>query len=584
MERTNWTGAIVALNQEKAYDRILHPYLWRILEKFGLPDQFIKTVQALYNNAKTFVMINSELSDPFTISRGVRQGDTLSCLLFDIAIEPLTESIRRSREITGIQTPSRREYLKVKLFADNTTVYLSEDDDIKELENILAKWCKVSGAKFNIEKSEIIPLGNKMQRDETIRSRKLNPTCGEIPPHIHIAKDGKPVRILGAWLGNEINQATMWVPILENCQKCLKRWGAAKHLLEGRRLILQMQVTGVTQYLTKVQGMPKEIKMELNKQIRRFMWNNEKMDTVNQAQMYTTHEKGGKKVLNIKARNKAIHLTWLKAYLNLGEDRATWTYFADTLITTDIPPSHGVDDSPESRVMPIIQSWSTRKKGSTLPEDLKMMLKLTEECNVQLAATNPAGRIQRQLPIWYHACSVPSARRLYKTKTAKCLRKKHQVKLVGDVLETIANTPEDHAPRNNCRCRKCQHLRDNDKCMHPHECLTLAAELVKKIHPKWNPTIKRTATPPLNTNGNQTPDNEGTTFNPSNEVNELKDAIMIFGNTMNEPPGITRTASNNRNTNALETIIYTDGACNNNGEETAHASSGIWYGKDDPRN
>ena len=100
----------------------------------------------------------------------------------------------------------------------------------------------------------------------------------------------------------------MWVPILENCCRRLLRWGAVGHSLEGRRLILQMQVAGVTQYLTKVQGMPRDVETQLNKQIWNFTWNHEKADTVNQAQMYVPHQKGGKKILDIEAQNKAIHL------------------------------------------------------------------------------------------------------------------------------------------------------------------------------------------------------------------------------------------------------------------------------------
>lgn len=38
-----------------------------------------------------------------------------------------------------------------------------------------------------------------------------------------------------------------------------------------------------------------------------------KSDTVNQAQMFVPHKEGRKKILDIEARNKAIHLTWLKA-------------------------------------------------------------------------------------------------------------------------------------------------------------------------------------------------------------------------------------------------------------------------------
>ena len=37
-------GAIVALDQEKAYDKITHPYIWKILEKFEFPTELIKTI------------------------------------------------------------------------------------------------------------------------------------------------------------------------------------------------------------------------------------------------------------------------------------------------------------------------------------------------------------------------------------------------------------------------------------------------------------------------------------------------------------------------------------------------------------
>lgn len=42
-------GAIVALDQEKAYDKIMHDYLWRALKAFNLPSQFINTIKALYS-------------------------------------------------------------------------------------------------------------------------------------------------------------------------------------------------------------------------------------------------------------------------------------------------------------------------------------------------------------------------------------------------------------------------------------------------------------------------------------------------------------------------------------------------------
>ena len=88
-EATEQNGLLIALDQEKVYDKITHDYLLCALETYNFPESFQRTIQFLYENAETSVMINGVLSKPFNVTRGVRQGDPLSCLLFNIAIEPL---------------------------------------------------------------------------------------------------------------------------------------------------------------------------------------------------------------------------------------------------------------------------------------------------------------------------------------------------------------------------------------------------------------------------------------------------------------------------------------------------------------
>ena len=112
MERMNRKGVIVALNQEKVYDKVIHPYLWAVLRKLEFPENFINTVATLYDGAMTAVMINGELSPSYRVTRGVRQGDPLSCLLFNSVIEPLAEYIWRMNTLEGIPIPRRQEYLK----------------------------------------------------------------------------------------------------------------------------------------------------------------------------------------------------------------------------------------------------------------------------------------------------------------------------------------------------------------------------------------------------------------------------------------------------------------------------------------
>jgi hypothetical protein len=187
-EITEENGTIITLDQEKAYDCIHHDDLWKVLEAFHIPAPFIRTIKSLYNHAHTWVAINGVLSLPFKVTRGVRQGDPLSCPLFDLAIEPLACMIRKNPDIHGLDIPCLTEKLVIKLFADDTNLYLSAHDRLDIVQETLDKWCATSGAKFNIEKTEIIPVGSKAHRCEVITTRKINQRdTSPLPAQIHIA-------------------------------------------------------------------------------------------------------------------------------------------------------------------------------------------------------------------------------------------------------------------------------------------------------------------------------------------------------------------------------------------------------------
>ena len=64
-------GCIISLDQEKAYNKIDHEYLWEILKEFGFPNQFINLIKMIYSRAKTSVMINGVTPAPIKVERGV---------------------------------------------------------------------------------------------------------------------------------------------------------------------------------------------------------------------------------------------------------------------------------------------------------------------------------------------------------------------------------------------------------------------------------------------------------------------------------------------------------------------------------
>ncbi|KIY47089.1 hypothetical protein FISHEDRAFT_20358, partial [Fistulina hepatica ATCC 64428] len=188
----------------------------------------------------------------------------------------------RKSNLKGMTVPGKEaeNRLIIKLFADDTTVYLSQHDNFQDLEDILLTWCNISQANFNIQKTEVIPVGTEQYRQDVIRTRKIGADSKPIASSVHIAVDGEAIRILGAWIGNNIDKAVPWSLILKKVDDTLAlyrilrvtaRWERYHPTIIGRRLITQMFAGGMTQFRTKAQGMPKSIEKKLIKTIRDYM-------------------------------------------------------------------------------------------------------------------------------------------------------------------------------------------------------------------------------------------------------------------------------------------------------------------------
>ena len=207
--------------------------------------------------------------------------------------------------------------IKINLYADDMTIYLSSTDKYSDLENILQKWCLASGAKFNLEKTEIIPIGTETHRGRLTQTRQIHPDDPPLPPGINIAMDGNATRVLGAWIGNKIEEAQPWSPTVDKIKETLDRWVHSKPTLDAKCLIIQMVVGGMMQFLTKAQGMLNTITRSLQTIIRDFLWNGNKTPPgLSLNNVMRNKKEGGINLLDLEARNQAIELTWLKSYTN----------------------------------------------------------------------------------------------------------------------------------------------------------------------------------------------------------------------------------------------------------------------------
>ena len=576
-------GAIVALDQEKAYDRITHPYLWNILEKFAFPERMTNTIKALYRNAPTSVIVNGVVSDPYRVTRGVRQGDPMSCILFNLGIEPLAANIRKSN-IRGMDIPNMNEKAKVSLFADDTTVILTEHDSFAELIGILDKWCEMSGAKFNVEKTEIIPIGTESYRKRLIEARTMNETGERIPDPIHITREGSATRLLGAWIGNGVNPITPWKRIVETIRKDFARWEARYPTLEGKRHIVQMIAGGKTQFLTRAQGMPKEVADEIRKAVSSFVWG-KRTATMGIRDAAKSPEYGGRKILDIVKRNEAIDLMWVKQYLNMGTNRPKWAYLMDEIFRIVRPKRPKETYHMIEKWNPLIQHWKPKARSPDIPQRVHDALRLAGKYGVELESLDPSETTRSEMPVWLHRKASSEAARLYKTDAAKCLRNNHRTHYIEQLTKMLEKVPDEHRRTNFCTCPTCKNAAEQG-CTHPQKCLEMARKLIESLAPRWRPTPPqhRTEDARVNEREGMGEPAHGTLVNTTTGATNLRDSIRIFTKRQGllEASSLQQTSDENQMNQEL--TVYTDGSCFGNGTAEARAGSGAWYGNEDPRN
>ena len=83
-------GMVVKIDLANAFDRVSHPFLFQVMQKFGFASDFISWVRACISNPWIAPLVNGRAGPFFQASRGLRQVCPLSPLLFAIQASVLS--------------------------------------------------------------------------------------------------------------------------------------------------------------------------------------------------------------------------------------------------------------------------------------------------------------------------------------------------------------------------------------------------------------------------------------------------------------------------------------------------------------
>lgn len=169
-----------------AFDSVHRESMWRVLHQAGIPLKLCNVLRNLYSGAASQVRIHGELTEPFAVNTGVRQGCILSPALFVLSLNWIMSKLRQ--DFPGIQVNNELTLSNLS-YADDIVLLAENEDDAQSYINALSQHASKLGLRINSAKTKVMAVAAP-------------------PPLLHL--DGVPLEVvpkfkyLGATISNDV--------------------------------------------------------------------------------------------------------------------------------------------------------------------------------------------------------------------------------------------------------------------------------------------------------------------------------------------------------------------------------------------
>ncbi|KAK2642188.1 hypothetical protein Ddye_023951 [Dipteronia dyeriana] len=246
---------------QKAFDTLNWKFLCRVLRAFVFSQTFMDWIVSILGSSRLSILINGSPTSYFSCSRGVRQGDHLSPLLFGLAEDFLSRLLSRmveSDQLLPISSPRGFSALTHLLYADDVLVFCR--GTVKNLKSVMLAfrvYGSISGQLVDWIKSSIF-FGS------SISPARIS--CLQSLVGIQIGR--LPFSYVGVPLFQGKPKKAILMPIAYKILSKFAKWKGKSHSLAGRATLIRSVITGSFVHSFMIYKWP----TFLTKKIRNFLW------------------------------------------------------------------------------------------------------------------------------------------------------------------------------------------------------------------------------------------------------------------------------------------------------------------------
>jgi len=232
---------IFKVDFEKAYDTVSWSFLDYMLHRLGFCLKWRKWISACLHSATISILVNGSPTKEFAPTRGLRQGDPLAPLLFNIVGEGITGLMReavRKNLYRSYMVGKKKEPTNILQYADDT-VFVGEAtwDNVLVLKALLRGFEMVSGLKINYAKSQFGVIGGVVNWTNEA-AQILN--CRQLET---------PFCYLGISIGAKPSSSLVWEPLIKKCESKLSKWAQKNISMGGKITLINYVLNAVPIYL-----------------------------------------------------------------------------------------------------------------------------------------------------------------------------------------------------------------------------------------------------------------------------------------------------------------------------------------------